>query len=80
MAFRLISPPLLATMLAYMHAHHCSLLKTGAVKINYVRTFELMLGYTWWDIFNGVYKENCVYRLTRAVLFSSAHLSTRMEL
>ena len=25
-----------------------------------------MLGYTWWHIFHGVYKE---YRLTRAVLF-----------
>ena len=45
-----------------------------------MRTFELMLGYTWWNIFCEVYKENRVYRSTRAVLFSSTHLSTRMEL
>ena len=40
------STTILPKMPAYTHAHHCSLFKTGAVKINYVRTFELMLGYT----------------------------------
>ena len=66
-------------MPAYTHAHHCSLFKTGAVKINYVRTFEVMLGYKWWDIFHGVCKENRLHRLTRAVLFLSTRLSTRTE-
>ena len=44
-----------------------------------MRTFEVMLGYKWWDIFHGVCKENRVHRLTRAVLFLSTRLSTRTE-
>ena len=69
-------------MPAYTHPHHCSLFKTGEVKINYVRTFDqclvtcggIVVGY-----FHGFYKENHVYRSTRAVLLLSNHLSTCVE-
>ena len=44
-----------------------------------MRTFELMLGYTWGALRHEVYNNNCLYKLTCAVFFSSTHLGMRTE-
>ena len=52
-----------------MHAHHCSLFKTGRkimhkkefnwlLEVKYVCKFELMFGYMWRAIYHAVYKNN----------------------
>ena len=52
-----------------------------SVKIKYVHTFELMLGYTWWaDCHHGAFfKDNRIYRSTRAVFFFTTNVCARTE-